>query len=120
MAERTPEFLAHFSKGYGRYIRSAPDYDRCAKPVYDGIYNSQCSRKNGHGRHGAWCKQHDPDARAARLKAEQDAYLAARNEADRKAEFIEECQSAVRDIAEGRESDPVARCKNVMSLWGMM
>lgn len=119
MSERTPEFLAQFQKGYGRYM-TAPDYGRCAHDVAEGYTSGQCARKNGHGPHGAFCKQHDPDARAARREAQRAAFRAEIAAAKRKAKFIEECQSAVRDIAEGLELDPVARCKSVMALWGMM
>lgn len=40
------------------------DTSRCKAEVYHGKDHRQCSRKPGHGPEGAYCKQHDPDAKA--------------------------------------------------------
>ena len=32
--------------------------DKCAKEVWGDWFSNQCSRKNGHGRDGLFCKQH--------------------------------------------------------------
>lgn len=45
------------------------DAARCIEYVWDGWRNHQCSRKRGHGPDRLYCKQHDPDAVAARRKA---------------------------------------------------
>lgn len=53
--------------------------DRCAKTVCSndrGAIPSQCARKRGHGPEGAYCKQHDPDAVAARRMASMRKYNA--------------------------------------------
>jgi len=73
-----------------------------------GSYHGhQCSRKRGHGPEGAYCKQHSPEAKAAR-KAKSDAKnrewninfskKIATNEAMREALLL------VREIAEGHNN----------------
>lgn len=69
------ELKSQYEKTYGSsYSPQEPDYSRCAESVHDryasGFY--QCRRKNGHGPHGAWCKQHDPEA-VKKRRAEQQA-----------------------------------------------
>lgn len=71
------DFKAQYRKSYGySYNSQQPDYTRCADFVIDRYGNRQCSRPNGHGPHGAWCKQHDPD----RIKAKREADEARRAE----------------------------------------
>ena len=115
----TPEFKAQFAKSYGRsYLQFPPDLSRCAERVGSG---RQCSRANGFGPHGAWCKQHDPDAVKARrekLNAERNAKWAAERAADarkdREAAFRKECAAVVMQIAAGHD-DPTGLCRNVVA-----
>ena len=60
MTEHTKEFLSHYPESYGNRIKHTPDYSRCCEKIVRGWFDSQCSRKNGHGPDGAYCKQHDP------------------------------------------------------------
>lgn len=60
MTEHTKEFLSHYPESYGHRHKYAADYSRCCARVWGGWHESQCSRKNGHGPDGAYCKQHDP------------------------------------------------------------
>ena len=110
MTEMTPEFKAQFHSEYGINMgRRRPDYSRCAEEVHRGYSFHQCTRKNGHGPHGAWCKQHDPiavkakaDAAKAKWRAEWDAKKAA-------ADFQKACIDAVKAIADGH-NDPRGLC----------
>lgn len=75
MTEHTKEFLSHYPETYGHRHKHAPDLSRCCARVWDGWYESQCSRKNGHGPDGAYCKQHNPvekEKRTLRRKAEEE------------------------------------------------
>ena len=56
----------------GNPIGDTPNPSRCCVEVSmepGGFFYGQCSRKRGHGPEGAYCKQHDPAAVAARRKA---------------------------------------------------
>jgi hypothetical protein len=105
------EFLAQYQKGYGQtYALRKPDYSRCAKEVNTTPNErfssfSQCSRKNGHGPHGAWCKQHDPEAVKARRDAQEKKWKANWAAESRKLNFKRGCQDAIRQIAAGH-NDP--------------
>lgn len=117
MTDYTPEFLACFQDNYGAHYASVPpDLTKCAHKVvrYERGWPrySQCSRKNGHGPHGAYCGQHDPDAVAKRAEARDAAWRAEREaqrntaEAARKLEaFREAAVAAIRQIAAGH-NDP--------------
>ena len=121
MTEHSPEFLAQYPKGgFGlSYNKRDADYTRCAQTVSDGgrwpRYH-QCTRKNGHGPHGAWCKQHDPEAVKARHEARNKAWLrewkAKATEADLKAEAL----TIIRQIAEGH-NDPSSLCRDWCARW---
>lgn len=70
MTERTPQFIAMYPASYGRWTQTPPDFNRCCNEVTDGTGASgQCARKNGHGPLGAYCKQHDPEAKKAKSEA---------------------------------------------------
>ena len=44
---------------YGRiYDKRSYVEDRCAYEVWDNFTSYQCSRTNGHGTNGLYCKQH--------------------------------------------------------------
>lgn len=122
----SPEFKAQFRKNYGHHYESKPpDYPLCAfmtsrrENRWSRLY--QCSRKNGHGPHGAWCKQHDPEAvktrdaeRRSAWKAQQEAEKAERQRKEREASFLKECAGAVRQIADGH-NDPSGLCRAVIA-----
>ena len=76
-------FKAHFKDGYEQWAGNSqghrPDYTRCCEEIADTSTKwtryRQCSRKNGHGPDGAYCKTHDPAVKAAReaeTRARQD------------------------------------------------
>ena len=108
MTDHTPEFLACYpDAGYGINYKSAANHLRCAESVRDkGSWPSysQCSRANGHGPHGAWCKQHNPDAVKAKREARDKAWDAERAESYRKYAFEAECRNAIREIAAGHNN----------------
>ncbi len=116
----TDSFKAHFPEYYGRtYAPKRPDYAKCCARVLGGAYSgsTQCVRKNGHGPDGAYCKQHDPDARKAK-NAERDAkWQAERDEKARQADFARECQAAITAIADGH-NDPRALAKDIVARLG--
>ena len=106
--ERTPEFKAQYPRSYGAQWRAnAPDYTKCAKSVWakSGWGSVQCTRKNGHGPHGAWCKQHDPVAVKAKDEARYAKWKDEWAEKDRLRDFERGCQEAIRQIAAGH-NDP--------------
>lgn len=104
MSDQTA-FREQFQSAYGNNYKARPDYSRCAAEVCVGFSFSQCTRKNGHGPHGAWCKQHDPVARKAKAEAQKTELARewARKDAERK--FRTSCVEAIRRIAEGH-NDP--------------
>lgn len=58
----------------------------CCETVYPNEHGRrphQCTRKNGHGPGGLYCKQHDPDARKARQDARSAKWDAKGREEDR-------------------------------------
>lgn len=61
----------------------------CAHMVHRNFHNYPCSRRGAVERDGRmWCKQHDPEAVAARNRAQSDRYdreIAARRADTRKA-----------------------------------
>ncbi len=116
MTERTPEFLGQFPKGYGIRSEGRPDYARCAESIHGvGRWPSfhQCNRKNGHGPHGAWCKQHDPVARKAKQDARNAKWRAEYDDEHRKATFAEDCKAAIRQIAAGH-NDPRGLAQSII------
>jgi hypothetical protein len=105
--EKTPEFKAQYKEQYGRHGHVA-DYTKCAETVYSGDVfagSKQCTRKNGHGPHGAWCKQHDPVAVKAKNEARTAKWRKEWAEKDRLRDFERGCQDAIRQIAAGH-NDP--------------
>lgn len=72
----TPEFKKRFPDNYGSRVHpKAPDYSRCCASVRDGYRGKQCSRKNGYGPDGAYCRQHDPVLRQAKRDKEHEARI---------------------------------------------
>lgn len=119
MTEYTDEFKAEFRGWYGvSWARQLPDYTRCANEtdgnIMRGEHPHQCSRKNGYGPHGAYCRQHDPVAAKAKRDARTAKWDAKWAAEKRKREFISACQDAVRQIAEGH-SDPRGLCKSIIA-----
>lgn len=113
---RTPEFLAQFKASYGTHMRCKPDYGRCAEDVRDaGRWPSyhQCTRKNGHGPHGAWCRQHDPVAVTAKRDAEYSKRKSKWEAEKRASVFARECQNAIRQIAAGH-NDPRGLAQSII------
>lgn len=47
------------------------DFTRCVESVYSDYGSHQCERKRGHGPDGLYCKQHNPEAIAAKRAEEQ-------------------------------------------------
>lgn len=111
------EFKAQYRESYGSVYRKKPDFSRCAASVPDGGRwpgFHQCRRKNGHGPHGAWCKQHDPVAvkakREERQREEQakwDKKQRERKQANDDARLRPIFEAALQKIANG-SNDPRA------------
>jgi len=118
MTEHTAEFLAQYRKEYGPGYRPvAPDHNFCAYSVYGtgrGASSYQCTRKNGSGPHGAWCKQHDPDARKAKSDARAEKWREEYDAKDRLRKATEALQIALATIANGC-NDPQGLAADVMA-----
>lgn len=77
------ERKALYPKSYGAWAGNEagnkPDYTRCCEEVADNstrwIRYYQCSHKAIIGPHKAYCKVHDPEAKAAREKKSALTYL---------------------------------------------
>ena len=97
---------ALYPEKYGAWQR--PDYSRCCEEVSanGSWWGAQCSRKRGYGPHGAYCKQHDPEA----VKARRDEAAAVYRE-KRRRRLIESYgprfHAALKKIAAGAD-DPVS------------
>lgn len=70
----------HYPKSYGAWAGNEagrkPDFTRCCESVASGRgswHSSQCSKPNGHGPDGAYCKIHDPEAVKARQEKSSEA-----------------------------------------------
>ena len=108
-------FKAQYRRSYGRvYSPVAPDYTRCAGSVLDGLHPGQCSRKNGHGPHGAWCKQHDPVAVESKRKAQDDKWRAESELKLARHAAIAALEPALRQIAAGH-NDPRGLAESVIA-----
>ena len=105
---------SQYPQSYGRYGR-APDFTRCAAVLFRDIWSVdvQCSRKNGHGKGSAWCKQHDPVVLAAKTEAvtKQWKEQEAKDRAER--QFTNGCKIAIKMIAGGHE-DPRALAQSII------
>jgi hypothetical protein len=77
---------------------------RCVTEVNDGYRFHQCTRKRGHGPDGAYCKQHDPDAIAAKKKARNDAWEAERQRRDLRHDIDRSVKLAIQLIADGHNN----------------
>ena len=110
-------FVAQFRKFYGRYNRTPPVFNQCAASISGGNYGAglhQCARKNGHGPHGAWCKQHDPVAVKAKREISDAKWRAKYDAAQRQRKFTAEAKDAVRAIAAGH-NDPRGLCAEILA-----
>jgi len=118
MTEYSDDFKAQYPKDYGPSFRCRkPDYARCAESVSDGgrmVTSSQCSRKNGHGPGGAFCKQHDPVAIAAKRVARDAALKREWDQKARESAFTAESKAAIRAIAEGH-NDPMTLAREILA-----
>jgi hypothetical protein len=118
MTEYSDDFKAQYPKDYGPSFRCRkPDYARCAESVADDgrmVTSSQCSRKNGHGPEGAWCKQHDPQAIAAKREARNAAWRREWDQKARETAFTAESKTAIRAIAEGH-NDPMTLAREILA-----
>ena len=115
MTEYSDEFKAHFPMSYGRR-NNRPDFARCAEKVYSGsiwVGSNQCSRKNGHGPSGAFCKQHDPYTLAAKRVANEAARRQEWDAKARESAFTAESKKAIRAIAEGH-NDPMTLAREIL------
>lgn len=112
----TPEFKAQYREGYGIRGAQRPNYTRCAENVWErgrGFNAAQCSRKNGHGPHGAWCKQHDRDAIKARDDARRAKWDADKAAAKIQRDLIAERLTIIQQIADGH-NDARALCTDYL------
>lgn len=118
MTEYSAGFLAQYPKYYGASWQGRkPDYSRCAGDVPDGgrsVTSHQCSRANGHGPHGAWCRMHDPAARKAKADASHAKWVAESDAADRDRVFTMDCRTAIREIAAGH-ADPRGLAQGIVN-----
>lgn len=117
MTENSSEFLAEYQKSYSKYNKQ-PDFGKCAQAIFQDIWMGakQCTRKNGHGPHGAWCKQHDPEAVNAQRRAQEAKW---RREWDAKkldATLRAEALTIIRQISEGH-NDPASLCRDWCNRW---
>lgn len=71
-------YLDKYRAWAGDPMGRKPDFARCCKSVtgFPSHFQSQCSRKRGHGPDKAYCKQHDPD-----VTKKREADAAARSQA---------------------------------------
>lgn len=123
MTGHSPEFLEQYPKnGFGVLSSTStrkPDYTRCAGSVRgEGNWPSyhQCTRKNGHGPHGAWCKQHDPEAVKAKIEARNNKWRREWDGRELDAALRAEALTIIRQIAEGH-NDPASLCRDWCARW---
>lgn len=104
MARTNEKYLPKYGAWAGRPNGNAPDFNRCCEEVtrYIGNWPSsgQCVRKRGHGPGEQYCKQHDPEAVAAR-RAEADAKATKDFNARRFQYHGRTFYNALKQIAEG-------------------
>ncbi len=70
----------------GNPVGVAEDPAKCVAEVRDGWHSCQCSRPRGHGPDQEYCRQHDPDRKAAKesKRAQANQQKAAEEEAIRR------------------------------------
>jgi hypothetical protein len=111
------DFRAQYPEDYGPSYRARkPDFSRCAASVFDrdGWGSHQCTRKNGHGPHGAWCKAHDPVARQAKDDARRAEMHVRWNREMRLHDATAAVEPALRQIAAGH-NDPRSLAESVIA-----
>lgn len=102
--------LERYGQWAGNEQGRAADLSRCCVEVYSGhsLISSQCSRKNGHGPEGAYCKQHDPAAvEHRRIVGEYNYRLENHN---RTMKRLASVLPVIKAIAEGH-NDPRSLCQ---------
>lgn len=116
----TPESLRkHYPNRYGRWAGNSqghePDFARCCESLMDKYHPGgyQCTRKRGHGPDGAYCKQHAPEAVAARQEKSNLDY-AVKLHARMKQVYGPTFLDALRKIAAGH-NDPRALATEIVS-----
>lgn len=106
-----------YKSSYGRGSR--PNFEKCCKEVYGPevwSYGHQCTRANGHGPDGAYCKTHDPVAVEAKQKAREDKWAIEREIARKKNQLQSNAASMleiIRQIAKGH-NDPRQLCADFL------
>ncbi len=115
MTAHPADFLACYPRFYGRaYAGTRPDFTKCCEGVAGNAWGSkQCSRANGHGPHGAYCKQHDPVSLKAKKDARYAKWSAESENSARNREFAAACRKAIRDIAAGH-NDPRGLAQSII------
>lgn len=96
--------------------RRAPNYENCCAEVHHKIGFGrlyQCERKRGYGPDAAYCKQHDPAAKAERAKVATANYRAKMN-ADRPRIFGPKFLYVLEQIAAGH-NDPRALAQTTIN-----
>lgn len=109
----------HYKKAYGKWAGNRegrpPILTNCCKQLFDKYHPGgyQCTRKRGFGPDEAYCKQHDPQAVAAReakRNAKYDAEWERRRIEIAGARFF----AALRQIADGH-NDPRALAREAIA-----
>lgn len=115
MGEDKKHYKAKYGDWAGNPNGHAPDFSRCCEEVHshDGWRYHQCGRKRGHGPDGAYCKQHDPVAVAAR-KEKSEAKHRAAYRSDMQRAYGPTFLAALREIAEGH-NDPRGLAQEIVS-----
>ena len=110
--ERKTLYRANYGRGY---LNNPPDYSKCCGSVSNGSFGSkQCSRAAGHGPHGAYCKQHDPEAVAKKREDQSAKWRAEHSAQARQSAFMRDCQDAIRQIAAGH-NDPAGLAREIIA-----
>ena len=116
MTDRAEGFMARYAKSYGRtHAPQKPNYDLCCSRVSHGFRSDQCARKNGQGPDGAYCKQHDPAAKAARRAALDEKWEKETARNRRSAKFQADCIRYVRSIAAGMTDNDGAEARRILA-----
>ncbi len=106
-------------EGYGRFSRAPADPNLCCMEVSSGgnwQHYRQCTRKRGHGREQAYCKQHDPEAVKARREVRNAKWRAQSDERDRRWKLeaaAPRMLDALRQIRDGH-NDPRALAEEAL------
>jgi hypothetical protein len=111
----------HYEERYGSWAGNPagqkPDFTRCCESVMpNGEWRSrQCSKSNGHGPDGAYCKTHDPEERKRRDAV--SAYNFHKKNYEHRIRYLYQADQVIRAIAEGH-NDPRALCQEWLDKMG--